>query len=295
MLYTIQNELLSVSADDHGAELNSVFCGGTEYLWQGDPKWWVGHAPILFPVIGTLRGASYLHCGKKYILSQNHGFARHSRFNTVSKTDGAITFSLFDNEETREVYPFQFELLISYTLSGSSLRTDFKITNKSATDMYFSVGGHPAFNCPLFKDETFEDYEIVFNENETAGVHIVTDRLVLDEKLPFFNNSNRISLTHELFRKYQTLVFSDLKSTSVTLRSQKTGMGVTLSFKGFPYFGIWQPPGAPFICLEPWQGIDDSPDSSENLCDKKGIMRLAPNSFHTCGFVLDTGTSGILR
>lgn len=286
MLYTIQNEFLSVSADQQGAELHSVICEGTELLWQAGPEWWAGRAPVLFPVIGTFRGATYLHDGKRYMLSQNHGFARRSKFTLVNHSEDVLTFSLCDSEQTREIYPFEFELLVTYKLSGNSLHTGFKVTNKSETDMYFSIGGHPAFNCPLFHGETFEDYEIVFNENETAGTHIIEEGLVLDKTVPFFNHSNQISLNHALFRKYQTLVFSNLKSTSVALRSRKTGTGVTLDFAGFPYFGIWQPPGAPFVCLEPWQGIDDSSVSTENLCDKKGIMKLDSKSEQTCGFTI---------
>jgi len=287
MLYTIQNEFLSVSANNQGAELYSVICGDTELLWQGVPEWWTGRAPILFPVVGKLKGGSYLHDGIQYMLPQNHGFARRNKFTPVSNSEDAITFSLCDNKETRSVYPFEFELIVTYELSGRSLHTGFKVTNKSDVDMYFSIGGHPAFNCPIFQDETFEDYEIVFNENETAGTHIITEEgLVSDEMVPFFNNSNQIPLNHELFRKYQTLVFSNLKSTSVTLRSRKTGAGVTLDFTGFPYFGVWQPPGASFVCLEPWQGVDDSPVSAGNLRDKTGIVRLASKSEHTCGFTI---------
>jgi galactose mutarotase-like enzyme len=287
MLYTIQNEFLSVSADDQGGELHSLIYGGTEFLWQGDPAWWTGRAPILFPVIGRFRGATYLHNGKRYSLSQNHGFARRNKFNLAGNSGDELVFSLHDSEETRSVYPFEFELLVTYKLSGRSLHTSFKVTNKSGEDMYFSLGGHPAFNCPLFQGETFEDYEIIFNENETAGTHIVTkEEFMLDETAPFFNNSRQIPLNYELFQKYETLAFSNLKSTSAALRSCKTGAGITMDFTGFPYFGIWQPPGAPFVCLEPWQGIEDSPDSTENLCEKKGIMRLASKAEHTCTFTL---------
>ena len=287
MLYTIQNEFLTALVDDQGGELHSVKFGSTELLWQGDPKWWTGHAPILFPVIGTLRNASYLHNGKQYVLKQNHGFARRSKFSLVNHSDEQVTFSLCDNEETRAVYPFEFELLVTYKLSNSSLYTDLVVTNKSDENMYFSIGGHPAFNCPLLHEENFEDYELVFNENETIGTHIVTEEgFVLDEMVPIFNDSNRISLGHELFQKYQTLVFSNLKSTEVSIKSRKTGAGVTMDFTGFPYFGVWQPPGAPFVCLEPWQGIEDSPNSSENLCNKKGIIRLGSKSEYQCGFTI---------
>ena len=286
MQYTIQNESLTVKVDEQGAELQSIICNDTEYLWQGDAQWWTGRAPILFPVVGKLKGKSYQHEGKQYSLA-NHGFARRSEFALADKSDDTITLSLSDNEETRRVYPFEFELLATYRLSGRSLHTVFLIKNKSNADMYFSIGGHPAFNCPLFADETFEDYEIIFNEKETAGTHIVTEEgLVLDDTASFFDESNVIPLNYDLFRKYETLIFSNLKSTKAVLRSRKTGTEVAMDFSGFPYYGIWTPPGAPFICLEPWCGVNDSPTTTGNLHEKTGIIKLPVKSEHSCEFVV---------
>jgi len=295
ILHTIKNDFLSVSADEEGAELQSVICGGTELLWQGDPKWWAGRAPILFPFVGKLKEGLYIHNGKQYSWPQNHGFARRNKFSFAGSSPDTISFSFCGNDTTKSVYPFEYELHVTYKLAGRSLYTGFKVTNKSDEDMYFSIGGHPAFNCPLIQSEsedgvlgeTLEDYEIVFSENETAGTHIITkEGLASNEMAPFFDNSSQIPLSHELFDKYQTLVFSNLKSRVVTLRSRRTGAGVTMDFTGFPYFGIWQPPGAPFVCLEPWQGIDDLPVSTGNLAEKTGIIRLAPESEHTCSFTL---------
>ena len=291
MLHTIQNEHLSVTADELGAELRSVVFDGTELLWQGDPNWWTGQAPILFPIIGRLNGDSYTQDGRQYTL-RNHGFARRSSFSEIKKTDNAITFSLRANVDTKNVYPFDFQLLVTYTLSGSSLRTDFSITNQSDEDMFFSIGGHPAFQCPMSKDETFEDYEVVFNKMETAGNHIVTeDGFVLNETVPFFDQSNTIALQYDLFRQHETLVFSGLNSSVATLRSRKTGIGMIMDFTGFPYFALWTKPGAPFICMEPWQGVDDAPGAAGELREKTGIMRLAPGAEHICGFSL-TPTKG---
>ena len=298
MIYTIQNEFLTVSADDQGGELRSVFCetSGVEYLWQGDPKWWAGRAPLLFPFIGKLKDGFYKHRGKQYSCTQNHGFARRNKFISTGNSKNSLAFLLSANEATRSVYPFEFELFVVYELKGRSLFTEFKVTNKSDEDMYFSIGGHPAFNCPLLQGETFEDYEINFNEKETAGTHIITeDGLASCETLPFFNDTSQIPLKYELFNKYQTLVFSNLKSTSADLRSQRSGAGVTLDFEGFPYFGIWQPPGAPFVCLEPWQGVDDSPEASGNLCEKAGIMKLAPGMEHSCGYKITPFTAADIQ
>ena len=286
MLHTLKNDHMSVTASDHGAELRSVMCHGVELLWQGDPQWWIGRAPILFPVVGQLYGGAYSYNSQRYML-RNHGFARHSDFVLTLKTDDKMSFLLRDNEDTQNVFPFAFALLVTYTLSDCSLRTDFQVTNTSDACLYFSIGGHPAFRCPLFQRETFEDYEIVFNERETAGNHLLSDEnLVLEETAPFFNNSNTIPLDYNLFRQYETLVFSDLKSTRAMLRQRETGAGVDMDFTSFPFFGIWTPPGAPFICLEPWQGVDDFPGFTGDLRDKRGIICLEPKRKHSCGFSL---------
>jgi len=285
MLHTIKNEYVSIEVNELGAELSSVVYAGKELLWQGDAKWWTGRAPILFPVVGKLKNGAYVHNGKKYILKNNHGFARRSEFTLVGKTEDTVTLSLRDNCDTRSVYPFGFELRITYKLSGRSIHTCFQVRNRSSGDMFFSLGGHPAFNCPLDLGEVFEDYEIVLNEYETVGNYIIDENeLVSNETSPFFDDTNTIPLDYGLFAEYGTLVFSNLRSTTATLRSRKTGAGVVMDFTGFPYFAVWTKPGAPFICLEPWCGVDDPPNSTGILSEKTGIIKLSMNSEYTCSF-----------
>jgi len=284
MLYTVQNDSLSVTANDHGAELSSLMFNDTEFLWCGDQKWWPGRAPILFPIVGNLCGDSYTHNSRKYTMG-NHGFARRSVFGLADKTNSAITFSLRADDDTRAVYPFEFELLVTYAVDGGCLHTNFEVNNRSDKDMFFSIGGHPAFNCPLFPDEYFDDYEIVFNLLESAGNHIVDqDGFVSDETTPFFNNSDTLSLNYDLFQKHETLVFSGLNSSVATLRSRKTGAGIIMDFSDFPIFAIWTKPGAPFICMEPCQGINDAPEFTGDLCDKRGIVKLAPGADYNRGY-----------
>jgi len=286
MLHTIKNDGISVTVNELGAEISSIIHAGNELLWQGDAEWWTGRAPVLFPVVGKLKGWLYMYDGKQYSL-KNHGFARRSKFTLVDKTERMVAFSLCDSAETRNVYPFEFELIVKYELSGPSVRTGFQVINRSAGDMFFSIGGHPAFNCPLDRGGVFEDYEIIFNEKETAGNHIINeDGLVSDDAAPFFNDDNKIPLEYGLFDKYQTLVFSSLKSTTATLRSRRTGAGVVMDFAGFPYFAVWTIPGAPYVCLEPWCGVDDSPASTGVLSDKTGIIKLSADSEHNCGFTI---------
>jgi galactose mutarotase-like enzyme len=185
------------------------------------------------------------------------------------------------------VYPFEFELIVTYRLSERSVFTGLQVMNRSAEDMFFSIGGHPAFNCPIFGDDAFEDYEIVLNEEETTGNRLLTpDGLVSDKTAPFFNNSSIIPLDYAVFKRHGTLVFKNLNSTMATLRSRKTGAGVTLDFTGFQYFAVWTKPDAPFVCLEPWLGLCDSSFYSGNFRGKTGNIQLAAGAYHSCGFTI---------
>ncbi|MCL2226118.1 MAG: aldose 1-epimerase family protein [Oscillospiraceae bacterium] len=286
MIHTIQNELLKVSASDFGAELNSIVSGGMEYLWQGDAGHWQGRAPILFPIVGKLKGGAMLYDGNKYIM-KNHGICRDATFVLADKADDSLTFSLRSSEETKKVYPFDFELLVTYKLEGQALSTTLRVTNRYAMDIFFSIGGHPAFNCPLTPGEAFEDYEIVLNEKEIQGNRLLNqDGLISNKTAPFFNDSSIIPMDYGHFHRHGTLVFKNLNSTEATLRSKRSGIGVTLGFEGFQYFAVWTKQNAPFICLEPWQGICDSSFYNGNFRGKTGTVQLQPNAAYECKFTI---------
>lgn len=144
MIYTIENEFLRVSAEDSGAELRSITLrkNGKEFLWQGDPSVWYGRAPVLFPVVGQLLDGKYSYNGREYELAK-HGFARRSVFTFKEQRDDSMTFSLASSDATRKSYPFEFELLITYSVSGRTLTCTSTVINKTDGEMYFSVGAHP--------------------------------------------------------------------------------------------------------------------------------------------------------
>lgn len=286
MIHTIENEYLTVSASERGAELQSVVYGGTEYLWQGNPEYWSGRAPVLFPIVGKLKGGAMLYDGNKYVM-KNHGVCMDAEFALHEKTRESITFRLCDNILTKQVYPYDFELLVTYKLSGQTLTTHLQVTNRYKNPMFFSIGGHPAFNCPLSEGESFEDYEIELNEKETQGTRMLDqDGLVTGKTMPFFNDTSTIPLDYRHYRELGTLVFKNLNSNAATLRSKKSGKAVTVGFPDFQYFAVWTLPGAPFICLEPWQGICDSSFYNGNFRGKTGTIELAPDAVYTCEFTI---------
>ena len=264
MLYTLKNSTIKITASTYGGELHNLTSEktNTEYLWNGDSTYWKYHAPILFPIVGKVKDGEYRVCGQTYKLPQ-HGLARISEFNMINKTDDSITFELKYSEDTLKVYPYKFSLRINYTLIDNGVKVTYSVENLDDKTIYFSIGAHPAFMCPIEKNETMNDYYFEFNEVENTPIMpLNSDGYFKHEKEPYLNNSNIIPLSKEVF-KNDALVFEDLKSNKISLKSKNHNKSLTMDFTGFPYMGLWsKPTGAPFVCIEPWFGHADFCDFS---------------------------------
>ncbi len=273
---TIQNHTLSISVKHHGAELCSLKRGDTEYMWQGDPAHWVRQSPVLFPIIGELKSDEFYFKGKNYGMKR-HGLARNLPFTLLEQTDNSLIFSLKSNEATLENYPFPFELQINYKLTDSQLTVGYTVINSNDETIYFSIGGHPAFNVPLNISEKRSDYQLVFNKPENALTQQLTDGLRNGVTKLILDNENTIDITDDLFEE-DALVFHNLNSTSVSIQKGNTKK-LTFDFTGFPYLGIWSSSRtAPFVCIEPWCGVADHISHNQQIAEKEGIVTLAGQS-----------------
>lgn len=269
---TIQNEFLSISVKHHGAELCSIKQGKTEYMWQANPNHWNRHAPVLFPIIGELKNGEYHFEGKTYAMKR-HGLARNLPFELIEKRDDTLVFSLKNNESRFDNYPFLFDLQISYTLTDSQLKVGYKVINVDKKAIYFSIGGHPAFNVPLNQDKQRSDYQLVFNKSETATTQRLTNGLRNGMTDLILDNRNTISITDDLFEK-DALVFHNLNSTNVSIQKDNEKV-LTFDFTGFPYLGIWsRSRTAPFVCIEPWCGVAEHISHNQQITEKEGIIKL---------------------
>lgn len=267
-MVTIENEELKVSINPIGAELTSICCGSQEYLWQADEEVWAGRAPVVFPICGGLKEDKFRLNGREYTLLK-HGFARKMPFTVESQTADSATFLLCSDSQTKKSYPFDFELRISYTLCGGSVKVGYDVTNMSDEKMYFSIGAHEGYSTP----EGIEEYDIIFEKEETAGSYILDGNLLEHNTIPVIENTDTLPLKYDYF-SVDALVFKDLRSRSATLKNRKTGRGVRVDFDGFDYFLLWTKPGAGYICLEPWCGIQDPVDSDMDITHKEGINVL---------------------
>ena len=288
MNYEIKNEHIKAKIKSFGAELNSLqkIDEDLEYMWQGDSKYWNRHSPILFPIVGRLKNDSYTYQNQKYNMTQ-HGFARDKEFEVIKNEVDFIEFRLKSDEKTLEIYPFSFELYLSYKLEKNSLIVSYKVINKSDDKMLFSIGAHPAFNWTLKEDEKKEDYFIEFEDLKQTKRYFLNDLGLLYKKEDLKIIDNKIPLNEKLF-KNDALVFNDKNINSINLKDKNNNKILNIEFKDFPYLGIWSKPNlAPFVCIEPWFGVADEENSNQNIEDKRGVQVLLKDELFSCFYSIE--------
>ncbi len=287
-MHIIENEFLRVAARNYGAELTSIFykLTNTEQLWQADKNFWGWHAPVLFPVVGRCLNDEIIVDGKKYAM-QKHGFARKSNFNLLELSNTKMVFSLLYSGDTLRVYPYQFELLIAYSLHENQLKVSYEVINRDQKPMWFQLGGHPAFAVPFnTQQETYSDYYLEFSEKENAERHYIDGDGFFDgRKETVLDNSSSIALRNDLF-KDDALIFKDLQSRKVCIKCKHHANSLTVNFDGFPYLGVWAKVNAPYVCIEPWLGCADTAGKTQELKDREGVLMLEPGEVINPHFVI---------
>lgn len=288
MNYSIENEYLKITVSDLGAELVSAIskADGCEYIWQNaEGKYWTGHASVLFPICGRLFGGYYTYEGRQYFMGC-HGFARKSVFGKVSVKEDSITMVLTPNDEIRDMYPFKFTFEVTYKLSGRTVNQSMTVRNKSNTDeLFFADGGHPGFNVPFDKG-TFEDWYLEFDKAAEPTRYIFSDTCFLTDKTEAYplENGKVIRLHHDMFDN-DALFFANA-CRGVTLKSDSSERSVHLSYPVMNVLGIWHTPKteAPFVCIEPMNGLPSKDGTVDDLRSKGFMHRLAPGDAHTADF-----------
>ena len=272
MRYILENECLKVEIDSFGAEVKSVYGkkNHIEYMWCGEKKYWGRTAPVLFPFVGSLKNKEYKYEGKTYAMGQ-HGFARDMEHELVSQSKTEIEFKLCANEDTKEKYPFDFQLCIGYQLDGNRIRVIWKVINQDNKTMYFSIGAHPAFNCPLESDEDKNGYSLYFSGVDKIIHHgnDVGTGLALRENLTLPLENHMAKITPGFFDRCTYMV--EGKQTQEVGLVDKSGKRYVTMYFDAPLFAIWSPEGknAPFVCIEPWYGRCDAEDFEGELQERE--------------------------
>lgn len=272
---TIENEYLKATISTQGAQLTSIYnkAAQIEHLWQADPQVWPWHAPNLFPVVGGLVNNQLSVNGQQYPLSR-HGFARQSTFRLAEATAIHADFSLTYNETTLAAYPYKFIFHVIYDLLDNALRVTYKVINADTQPIYFSVGGHPAFNVPMGNQGRYEDYYLEFELAEKLERHLLSaDGYFTGQTTPVPLQGNQLHLTPDLFNE-DALVFKDIQSKHITIKSKLHEHTLSVEFPHYKHLGIWAKPGASFVCIEPWLGYADAEAPATDISQKPAIQKL---------------------
>lgn len=261
----IKNEFLTVTISKHGAEIKSIIsANGEERIHQPD-MFWNGTAPVLFPICGKLFDGNLRINKKKYKLN-GHGFARDSEFNLMEIGDDLAVFSLVSNDETKKVYPYDFELLITYKLLGKAIDVSYEVINDSKETMYFSIGSHEGYNCM----SGLKNYILEFETPEAAIPYTDGDP---DLGIPE-GKIKTIELSDELFSGSRSVIFKNPTSNALWLKNKDGSEKIRVEYEGFDYLVIWTKPNTQFICIEPWCGMGEFYEFPKDISVKEGIQAI---------------------
>ncbi|MBE5968037.1 MAG: aldose 1-epimerase family protein [Lachnospiraceae bacterium] len=289
MKYVLENEYLTVTFQSLGGALSSIQNKeGLEYLWQGDKTYWGGQAPVLFPICGSLKNDRAKIGTNQVTEMPRHGIVRKKEFSCIEQDSDSILFCIESDEEAYQQFPYHFKLGIRYTLIKNTIRTKYIVENQGKEKMPFFIGGHPGFNCPLFPEESYEDYWLEFPVQETCSVpNPITETGLIDmqHRTEFLKKQEKLRLSHDLFTK-DAVILDEIKSRSVKLVSSNHDRSVELEFPDFPYLILWSSANkGPFVALEPWLGLSTCSDESDVFEQKRNVQIV--NSKETKTYYFD--------
>ena len=276
-MITLHNENWNLQIGECGAELQSwkEKESGTEYIWQGDPKIWSGHAPLLFPIVGRQKDDLCDYGDGTEYPMKSHGFARNQVFRVTESASDRVRMVLRDNEETRKCYPFFFELISDYRLTGDTLTVCRTVRNLSECELPFLLGEHFGFCVPLSQGECYTDYFVEFEKSESAPCWPLNADHYMDRPQPYLHHQTQLELDPHMFDG-DARIFTSFQSRSVCLRSRKGTRGVRVEFPSHTSLGLWAKPCAPYLCIEPWTGHDSYAGDSHLFSEKEDVIKLAP-------------------
>ena len=273
MLYSISNDFIKLEIDSHGAETSNLIINSLSVIRQKDEVWGRS-APFLFPIVGCLKDGYTIINNQKYNITK-HGFLRDHDLTLVNKTNDSLVFLDKYNASSLKMFPFKYELYVTYKLINNGLITVLKVKNIDNVSFKFNIGGHPGFRCPFNKDEKFDDYRIVFEKEESFASPSYPEGLIdFNNYLYKFDNIKELDLNYELF-EVDALIIKNIKSRVAYLLN-KNNKGIKFTFENFNTLALWTKPKNNYICLEPWCGYDDLINSNHDFNTKADLVEIKP-------------------
>lgn len=289
-MVVLENDYLHCEIDVKGAEIAKLIGrqDGINYMWKQDPSLWGHSAPVLFPIVGALKDGKTVIEGKTYEMNQ-HGFSRNTDYEIAEQDQNHVVLHLKESAETKKMYPYDFDLYVTYQLEDHQLHAYFKVENNREDHIMFQIGGHPAFSCPFIEGEDPNDYYIEFSEKETLTTKKINPARggMSHERDPFFTNERHFFVRQALFDS-DAIVFPHFRSKSVALKSLSNDKSLTVHLNGFDHLGIWTSKHVGgLLAIEPWVGHTDYVDASGQFADREGVVTLPKGENFSCDFAIE--------
>ncbi len=281
----ISNQYLTVEISSLGSEMQALTAAdGRSYLWNGDAAFWNGRSPVLFPMVGKAPDNRISVEGKPYEMGQ-HGFARRSEFTLASSSGTACRYELATSDATRAVYPFEFLLAVEHSLDGRTLTVAAEVENRDEKPMPFGLGFHPAFLWPIPGAAATAAHTITLDNGAEPALTRLEGGLVKPEKLPSPFKAGSLTLDHSMFEA-DAMIFPEGAGEGLTYAAEG-GPALKFSFENLPNLALWQKPGAPFICIEPWHGTAAELGGSDDIARRPHGVMLQPGKTARFAFTVE--------
>ncbi len=283
----IKNDQLTIEIASKGAELQSIKdAEGHEYLWDGDSEYWGRRSPILFPITCGLWKGTYRIDGKEHKMPK-HGFCRDAEFKLVGKTADRLTYVYTDHEETQQLYPYHFNLAVSYRLEGNELHVIWHVENTDTRRIHFQIGGHPAFLIPGCKKGGKLKATMRLDNDAPVRRFATVEGCIDRDRFETVKTDNGFWDVDCSTFDEDAVIFDKSQVKEVSILDEEGEPHVTVSFKS-PAVGIWSPTGknAPFICIEPWYGVADLAEYEGNIEDRYLMNSLQPGASFMSEYII---------
>ncbi len=286
-MYTIHNKLMTVTISPIGAEVQSVLDNkGREWMWQGDPDVWEYHAPVCFPFVARLRDCSYTYRGETYNIPI-HGFARDLPFTCTEQSATTISFLLEANDFTREQYPFEFSLEITYSLKGQILEKSHKVSNKGTDVMWYELGGHDGYAMGFTPEEDFHKCSLEIPGVTELSAYLSDENIMMTPKkkdIPM--KDGRFSLDHNA-NGCGSYPLEKLPQRGISLLDQEGNVKLRVAFPDFDHLTLWSADPSRFFCIEPWTSLPDCTFVGRDSKEKYNVRCLEAGASEVLAFATE--------
>ena len=275
--FELENEKIRIRVCSVGAELQSVYSKELEmeYIWQPGTETFAHHTMLLFPNPGRIAHDRIIVGGKVYP-AMMHGFANDMDFRLVEQSENKVLLELAATDYTRRYFPYEFRFQVAFSLDGDKVLQNFYVINDDSKPVYYCLGAHPGFYCPIVLGESGDDYSLEFDIPQQLNQMELEahTRLLTGNEIPVLVNETEIPLDEHFFDNGPRL-YGNMKANTLTLRSKCSGRFMELGIEGFDNLCLWGAAGKmSVICIEPWCGTSDRTDTDHVWDTKPGIRRV---------------------